>query len=111
MSFDDIIEKAIIYYSKAIELDSSYDIAYNNLGVVFLDGLGDSQRAMEYFKTAIAINPSYVLAHFNLARSHEVLDEKIQAAKQYQKALNLNKEKNEMDQKIIEDRLYKLFEA
>ncbi len=107
----DCIEKAIIYYSKAIELDSSYDIAYNNLGVVFLDGLGDSQRAMEYFKTAVSINPSYVLAHFNLARSHEALGEKIQAAKQYQKALNLNKEKNEMEQKIIEERLYKLFEA
>ena len=107
----DCIEKAIIFYSKAIELDSSYDIAYNNLGVVFLDGLGDANRAAEYFKTAIEINPEYVLAHFNLARSHEILNEKITAAKQYQKALNLNKEKNELDNKIIEERLYKLFEA
>ena len=107
----DCIEKAIIFYSKAIELDSSYDIAYNNLGVVFLDGLGDANRAAEYFKTAIEINPEYVLAHFNLARSHEILNEKITAAKQYQKTLNLNKEKNELDNKIIEERLYKLFEA
>lgn len=107
----DCIEKAIIYYSKAIELDSSYDIAYNNLGVVFLDGLGDAARAKEYFKTAVSINPQYVLAHFNLARSHEVLNEKITAAKQYQKALNLNKTRQELDDKIIEDRLYKLFEA
>lgn len=107
----DMIEKSIIYYSRAIELDSSYDIAYNNLGVVFLDGLGDSNRALEYFKTAVEINPTYVLAHFNLARAHEALDEKIVAAKQYQKALNLNKEKPELDQQIIEERLYKLFEA
>ena len=107
----DSIEKAVIYYSKAIELDSTYDIAYNNLGVVFLDGLGDAHRAMDYFKTAVEINPNYVLAHFNLARSHEMLDEKIAAAKQYQKALNLNKNLNELDSKIIEDRLYKLFEA
>ncbi len=107
----DCIEKAIIFYSKAIELDSSYDIAYNNLGVVFLDGLGDATRASEYFKTAVEINPDYVLAHFNLARSHEMLGEKIAAAKQYQKALNLNKEKTELDSKIIEERLYKLFEA
>lgn len=107
----DCIEKAIVYYSKAIELDSSYDIAYNNLGVVFLDGLGDATRAIEYFKTAVSINPDYVLAHFNLARSHEMLDEKIAAAKQYQKALNLNRTRNEMDFKIIENRLYKLFEA
>ncbi len=107
----DCIEKAIIFYSKAIELDSTYEIAYNNLGVVFLDGLGDANRAMEYFKTAVEINPNYVLAQFNLARSHEVLDEKIQAAKQYQKALNLNKERNELDSKLIEERLYKLFET
>ena len=107
----DCIEKAIIFYSKAIELDSSYDIAYNNLGVVFLDGLGDANRAAEYFKTAIEINPEYVLAHFNLARSHEILNEKITAAKQYQKTLNQKKKKNELDNKIIEERLYKLFEA
>ncbi len=107
----DSIERSIIYYSKAIELDSTYDIAYNNLGVVFLDGLGDAYRAMEYFKTAVEINPQYVLAHFNLARSHEVSGEKIAAAKQYQKALNLNKNKNELDNKLIEERLYKLFEA
>lgn len=107
----DEIEKAIIFYSKAIELDSTYDIAYNNLGVVFLDGLGDAQRAMEYFKTALEINPNYVLANFNLARSHEVLNEKIQAAKQYQKALNLNKIKEELDSEIIEERLHRLFET
>ena len=40
-----------------------------------------------------------------------MLEEKIAAAKQYQKALNLNKIKNELDSKIIEERLYKLFEA
>ena len=107
----DCIEKAIIFYSKAIELDSTYDIAYNNLGVVFLDGLGDAQRAMDYFRTAIEINPNYVLAHFNLARSYETLNEKINAAKQYQKALNINKTVEELDNKIIEERLYKLFEA
>lgn len=107
----DMIEKSIIYYSKAIELDPSYDIAYNNLGVVFLDGLGDAVRAMEYFKTAIEINPNYVLANFNLARSHEVLGEKITAAKQYQHALNINKEKQELNQELIQERLYKLFET
>ena len=108
---EDEIEKAIIYYSKALELDPGYDIAYNNLGVVFLDGLGDAKRASNYFKNAIELNPNYVLAHFNLARSHEALDEKITAAKQYQKALNINKQTQEFDSTIIEERLYKLFEA
>ena len=107
----DLIEKSIIFYSKALELDPGYDIAYNNLGVVFLDGLGDASRAIEYFKNAIEINPNYTLACFNLARSYEAEGEKIQAAKQYQKALNLNKEKEELDTQMIEERLYKLFET
>ncbi len=107
----DEIEKAIIYYSRSLELDPGYEIAYNNLGVVFLDGLGDAKRANDYFKNAIELNPSYVLAHFNLARGHEALGEKITAAKQYQKALNINKQTQEFDSKIIEDRLYKLFET
>ena len=107
----DLIEKAIIYYSRALELDPGYEIAYNNLGVVFLDGLGDAKRACDYFKNAIELNSNYVLAHFNLARSHEALNEKIAAAKQYQKALNINKQTNEFDSKLIEERLYKLFET
>ena len=107
----DEIEKSIIYYSRALELDPGYEIAYNNLGVVFLDGLGDAKRAIDYFKNAIELNPNYVLAHFNLARSHEALGEKIAAAKQYQKSLNINKQTEECDSKIIEERLYRLFET
>lgn len=107
----DEIEKAIMYYSKAIELDSSYDIAYNNLGVVYLDGLNDASRALNYFKTAVEISPNYVLANFNLARAFEKLNEKIAAAKQYQKALNLNQTKEELDNAIIQEKLYKLFET
>ncbi len=107
----DYIERSIMYYTKALELDSSYDIAYNNLGVVFLDGLGDIERAQTHFKTAIEINPDYVLAHFNLGRSLEAQGEKIRAAKAYQKALNLNKEKQEFSEEIIQERLHKLFET
>ena len=107
----DYIEKAIIYYSKAIDLDPEYDIAYNNLGVIFLDGLGDSKRALTYFENAIDINPNYVLAHFNIGRAFEAMGQKIDAAKKYQTAINLNKINPEIDSQMIEDMLYKLFEA
>lgn len=106
----DYIEKAIMYYNKALELDSSYDIAYNNLGVVYLDGLGDIERAQSHFRTALEINPDYVLAYFNLGRSLEAQGEKVQAAKTYQKALNLNKDKQEFNDEIIQEKLHKLFE-
>ena len=107
----DYIEKAIIYYSKAIDLDPEYDIAYNNLGVIFLDGLGDAKRALAYFENAVDINPNYVLAYFNIGRAYEMLGQKIDAAKKYQVALNLNKINPEVDSQMIEDMLFKLFEA
>jgi len=107
----DLIEQAIIYYSKSIQLNPKYDIAYNNLGVVFLDGLGDTNRAEEYFKGAIELNPTYVLAHFNLARNYEAQNAKIIAAKEYQLALNYNQDKKEIDDEIIKERLHKLFET
>ncbi len=107
----DYIEKAIIYYSKAIDLDPEYDIAYNNLGVIFLDGLGDAKRALAYFENAVDINPNYVLAHFNIGRAYETMGQKIDAAKNYQVALNLNKINPEVDSQMIEDMLFKLFET
>lgn len=107
----DLVEKAILNYSKAIELDPNYDIAYNNLGVIFLDGLGDTTRAKTYFETAADINDYYVLAHFNLGRAHEALGEKICAANEYQKALDLNSKNVEMDEEIIRERIFRLFDA
>ena len=92
-------------------MDPEYDIAYNNLGVIFLDGLGDAKRALAYFENAVDINPNYVLAHFNIGRAYEMLEQKIEAAKQYQIALNLNKINPEIESQMIEDMLYKLFEA
>ena len=107
----DLIEEAITNYVKAIDLDPDYEIGYNNLGVIFLDGLGDINRAKSYFETAIDIKDDYVLAHFNLGRTYEALDEKVQAANEYQKALDKNLINFEIDEKIITERLYKLFEA
>ncbi len=107
----DLIEEAITNYVKAIELDPDYEIGYNNLGVIFLDGLGDINRAKTYFETAIDIKDDYVLAHFNLGRTYEALDKKVQAAGEYQKALDKNALNFEIDENIITERLYKLFEA
>ena len=107
----DHIEKAILYYSRAIDIDPEYDIAHNNLGVIFLDGLGDSRRALAYFEKAVEINPNYVLAHFNVGRAYEAMGQKIDAAKQYQIALNMNKVNPEVESEMIEQMLYKLFEA
>lgn len=103
-------DEAIREYELAIEFDKNYDIAYNNLGVIYLDDLGRVQKAMEMFKKSVECNPNYALAHFNLARSISITGDKIEAAKLYQIAQDVNKITNEIDPQDITDKINALFE-
>lgn len=103
------IPQAIIEYEKAIKYNSSYDIAYNNLGVIYLDDLGKIKEAIELFEEARACNPNYALANYNLARSIAIKGDKIEAAKLYRMALDINKYTNEMDPEEIEEKIQDLF--
>ena len=107
----DYIEEAIVAYHRAIELNPKYDIAHNNLGVIYLDGLGDNQEALMHFKSAIDINPNYTLAYFNAGRASQMLCECNEAAVYYQMALDLNNLTQELDEEDIKERLYGLFNA
>ncbi len=102
-------DEAIKEYELAIEYDKTYDIAYNNLGVIYLDDLGRVQQAIELFTRAIEYNPNYALAHFNLARAITIKDDKIEAAKLYQIAQDINKITNELDPQDITDKINDLF--
>jgi len=51
------------------------------------------------------------MAHFNMARYYETKGNKVSAANEYQYALDLNKVYPEIDDEIIEERLFKLFET
>lgn len=104
-------DEAIKEYELAIEYDKTYDIAYNNLGVIYLDDLGRVQQAIELFTKAIEFNPNYALAHFNLARAITVKGDKIEAAKLYQIAQDINKVTNELDPQDITDKIKDLFES
>ena len=105
----DYLEESIVAFHKSIELNSEFEISQNNLGVVYLDGLGDPKASVEYFKNAININPNYTLAYFNLARAYQAMDEKALAAEYYQMTLDLNKITEELSAKDIRARLYDLF--
>ena len=102
-------EEAIKEYELAIKYDYTYDIAYNNLGVIYLDDLGRVQHAIELFTKAITYNPNYALAHYNLARSIALSGDNVEAAKLYQVAYDINSITNEMDPMEITDRLNELF--
>lgn len=107
----DYIEEAIVAYHRSIELNPSYEIAHNNLGVIYLDGLGNAQEALPYFKTSIELNPNYTLAYFNAGRASQALGEYNEAASYYQMALDLNRLTEELEEDDIKDRLYGLFNA
>lgn len=104
-------DEAIKEYNLAIENDPNYDIAYNNLGVIYLDDLGRVQQAIDLFKKSIECNPNYALAHFNLARAITVVGDKIEAAKLYQIAQDINKVTNEIDPQDITNKINNLFES
>lgn len=104
------IDEAIKEYELAILYDNTYDIAYNNLGVIYLDDLGRVQKAMELFKKSVEYNPNYALAHFNLARCIAITGDKIEAAKLYQIAQDINKVTGEIDPQDIIDKINGLFD-
>lgn len=104
-------EEAIKSYEMAIKYNEKYDIAYNNLGVIYLDDLGRVNKAMELFRKAVEANPSYALAHFNLARATSIVGDKIEAAKLYQLAQDINKVTQEIDPRDIADKISELFES
>ena len=104
-------EEAIKSYELAIKYNENYDIAYNNLGVIYLDDLGRVNKAIELFRKAVSSNPSYALAQFNLARSISIVGDKIEAAKLYQAAQEINKITQEIDPKDIADKISELFES
>ena len=107
----EMVEESIIAFKNAIDSDDTYAPAYNNLGVVYLDGKNDIFAAKDAFKEAIKTQPDYVMAHFNLGRVYEKFDNKVKAAQCYAKALSLNKENPETDNELIEESIQKLFEV
>ena len=106
----DYLEESIVAFHKSIEINPDFEIAQNNLGVVYLDGIGDTKSSIEYFKNAVEINPNYTLAYFNLARAYQTMGDKATAAEYYQMTLDLNKITEEMPEKDIRKKLYELFE-
>ena len=106
----DYVEEALVSYHKAIELNPSNEFAHNNLGIIYMDGLGDAAEALEYFEQAIELNANYTLAYFNAGRASQAMGFINDAANYYQMAIDLNQMTNDLDEEDVRDRLYKLFD-
>ena len=95
--FDQGVEKydagnyqgAIDDYTKAIEINTQYAIAYNNRGNA-KRYLNDRQGAIADFTTAIEINPRFVLAYFNRGIDRFALGDLRAAITDYDKAIEID---------------------
>ena len=105
----DYVEESIVSFHKSIQLNPNFDISQNNLGVVYLDGMGNPKEALGYFKNAIKLNPNYTLAYFNAGRAYQALGENTKSAEYYQMAMDLNRITNELPEDDIENRMHDLF--
>ncbi|MCK7521213.1 MAG: hypothetical protein MZV64_27790 [Ignavibacteriales bacterium] len=79
------------------------------MGVIYLDDLGQVKKAVELLKWRLSQSKLVTLAHYNLARSMTIKGNKIEAARLYQVALELNSYSNELDNNEIKARIDNLF--
>ena len=105
----DFTEEAIIAFKNAIDTNPDYAPAYNNLGVIYLDGKTMFVEAKDCFEHAIEKDSAYTMAYYNIGRTFEALGDKISAAKNYKKAEELNQIKEEIKGIDISEKIRNLF--
>ncbi|MBK8189720.1 MAG: tetratricopeptide repeat protein [Vampirovibrionales bacterium] len=105
------IDAAVDYYLRAIDRDPSYDIAYNNLGVIYLDHLGRVRDAMALFERAIGLNSGYALAFYNLGRAHRFMGERERAVRCFERARQVNDVTGELDDSQLDTLIHALSQA
>jgi tetratricopeptide (TPR) repeat protein len=81
--------RAIVNYSKAIELDSNSSTAYGNRGIAY-SVIGDYQQAIRDYSKNIELDPSYIGAYINRGNSYQMLENYEQATADYSKAIELD---------------------
>jgi len=72
-----------------IKLDPTNSLAYDNLGLIFLD-LNQLPQALANFQKAIENNPDFFIHYLHLAETSKQMGEVQTAKKFYQQALRLN---------------------
>ena len=84
----DSLELQIANYRKALQIDSNYVDAWNNLGVAYFY-YSNLDSAVICLRKALDKNPDYPPAHNNVAYILDILGEHDKAIAHYQKAIQL----------------------
>ena len=80
-------DEALISYSKALEFDENYAIAWSNKGVILNDHFDVIDEAISCFERALQLIPSYADAHLNLGVAHAKNKNYSKAFEHYESAL------------------------
>jgi len=91
--------KAMKSFEKVLEIDSTFEEAYYNIGVCYINSYNDDfpkekqdsivNNAIKNFKIATDINPNYAQAWYNLGHSYEFSGDRKNALECYKKAIDL----------------------
>lgn len=81
--------RGIIFYEKAIELDSNYTYAYNGLGIAYSKA-GNENRAIQVYEKAIELNPNLAFVYSNLGNSYSAVGEIDKAIQTYERAIQVD---------------------
>ncbi|WP_017293543.1 protein kinase domain-containing protein [Geminocystis herdmanii] len=82
-------EKAIIDYTKAIDLDPNYTDAYNNRGIAYKN-LKQYEKAIIDYSKAIELDPNYTSAYNNRGLAYDDLKHYKKAIIDYTKAIEID---------------------
>ncbi|MBM3383754.1 MAG: tetratricopeptide repeat protein [Betaproteobacteria bacterium] len=80
-------DEALISYSKALEFDENYAIAWSHKGVILNDHFDVIDEAISCFEKALQLIPSYADAHLNLGVAHAKNKNYSKAFEHYESAL------------------------
>lgn len=87
-------EEAIIYYEKAIEIDSTYSLAYMSRGYSN-NGLENYKEAIKDFTKAIDLELPYSLAYYGRGKAYKNLKEPEKANADFKKAVEFDTENSD----------------
>ena len=82
-------QKKIEFYSKAIELNPNYALAFHNRANVYND-MKERNKALDDYNKAIELNPEYANSYNNRGTAYERLGEPDKAIADYNKAIEIN---------------------
>lgn len=83
------IDKAIVYYLKALELNPNNVKAYQNLGNAYY-ALNKYEEAMHKYKKVINLSPNYSKGYYNLGNVYSVMKRSEEALHLFEKSIELD---------------------